>query len=330
MGLKLKRKIEEQVEVDEAVSTGGGATGSTSVPDPTTKKTSLPNSKDQGDKNAASVEGDVEETDPANNTKPTGDMSAKNRASVTAKGGAMKEHIDAMFNGEELSEDFKSKASTIFEAAVSSAVEEQRASLEEEYQARLDEATDELAESLVEKVDQYLDYVVEQWVKDNEVAIESSLKLEIMESFLVGMKKVFEENYIDVPDEKVDVVETLAAKTEDLEATLDSAINENIELKKMLETYTKKEILENVAEGLTVTQTDKFLSLAEGIDFDDAETFEKKLKVVKENYFPSEKKTTNVISEEVEEQDESDTTPRLSPNHPMNRYVSAISRGTKK
>ena len=329
MALTLKKKIEEQVEVDEAVATGGGATGSASVPDPTIKKTTLPNSKDQGDMTAGKVEGDVEETDPANNTKPTGDMSAKNKASVTAKGGAMKEHIDAMFNGEELSEDFKTKASTIFEAAVSSAIEEQRASLEEEYQARLDEATEELAESLVEKVDQYLDYVVEQWVKDNEVAIESSLKLEIMESFLAGMKKVFEENYIEIPEEKIDVVETLASKTEELEATLDGAINENIELKKMLETYTKKDILEKVAEGLTVTQTDKFLSLAEGIDFDDAESFEKKLVVVKENYFPAEKKTTNVISEEVEEQDESET-PRISSSHPMNRYVSAISRGIKK
>jgi hypothetical protein len=329
MSLKLKRINEQVEEVDEAISTGGGATGSTSFPDVPTKKTTLPNSKDQGDKTADKIEGDVEETDPANNTKPTGDMSAKNRASVSAKGGAMKEHIDAMFNGEELSEEFRVKASTIFEAAVASAVESERASLEEEYQARLDEATDELAESVVEKVDQYLDYVVEQWIKDNEVAIESSLKLEIMESFMGGMKKVFEENYIDIPEEKVDVVETLASKSEELEANLDNAINENIELKKMLETYVKKEIFSEVAEGLTVTQTDKFLSLSEGIDFDDEESYKSKLNIVKENYFPSEKKTTNVISEEVEEQDESET-PRLSSNHPMNRYVSAISRGIKK
>ena len=328
MAIKLKR-VEDQVEVDEAVATGGGATGASNVPDPSTKKTSLPNSKDQGDMTAAKVEGDVEETDPANNTKPTGDMSAQNKASVSTKGGAMKEHIDAMFNGEELSEDFKTKATTVFEAAVNSIVEEQVTALEEEFETKLNEATEELASSLVEKVDQYLDYVVEQWIKDNEVAIESSLKIEVMEGFMKSMKKVFEENYIEIPDEKVDVVETLASKSEELEASLDATINENIELKKQLEGYVKQEILHKVAEGLTVTQTDKFLSLAEGIDFDDQESFEKKLEIVKENYFPAEKKTTNVVSEEVEEQDETET-PRASSHPTMNRYVSAISRSMKK
>jgi hypothetical protein len=314
-------------QLDE-LQVGGGATGVSMVPDAGTKKTSLPNSKSQGDMSAQKLGGDEQETNPENNTLPTGDMSAQNKATI-----ATKEHLDAMFNGEELSEDFRAKATTIFEAAIEARVAEEVESLEEQFNQQLEEAIAEVASDLTAKLDDYLDYCVEQWMKENEVAIEHSLKSEITEDFMDGLKNLFAENYIEIPEDKLDVLEQLTAKVEELENKLNDSISENIEMMKSLDGYTQQEVFHSVAEGLALTQVEKLRQLAEGITFEDAESYQKKLNLVKENYFPTQASAT---AQHVAEEDEAignndltEDTKVTFQDPSVKRYFNAISRTTK-
>jgi hypothetical protein len=313
-------------QLDE-LQVGGGATGVSMVPDAGTKKTSLPNSKSQGDMNAQTVAGDQEETDPQNNVKVTGDMSAQNKASV-----AMKEHIDAMFNGEDLSEEFREKASTIFEAAIQARVSEVTEELENQYAEQLEEAVQEVAEEMSSKLDDYLNYCVEQWMKENEVAVTHTLKAEITEDFMDGLKQLFAENYIEIPEDKLDVLEQLTLTVQELEDKLNAQMNENIELSKSVSQYTQQDIFNDVAEGLVLTQVEKLRQLAEGIDYDDSANYRKKLLVVKENYFPSKQPAQHSLTEEdyaIGNNDEEGDSPVKFQDPSMKRYFSAISRTTK-
>lgn len=320
--MSKKQDIQEKLEV------GGGATGTSFVPDPVGGKATLPNSKQQGDgmqklKDVTPGQG-TDECDTETNTKPTGDMSAQNKASVS-----MKEDIEAMFNGEELTEEFKEKATVIFEAAVNAKVQEIVSQMDEEYAQKFEDAKNEIYEEVTAKVDSYMDYVVEQWMKENEVAIESSLRSDITESFIEGMKTLFAEHYIDVPEEKFDVLEDLAAKVEELENTLNQAISENVELKSQLSETAKDQILAKVAEGLSVTQAEKFKTLAEGVEYDDAGNYERKLEIVKENYFPQEKKVVTALDQE-EAVSLSEEAEYKRPAGPVANYVEAISRTIKR
>jgi len=317
-------------QLDELMA-GGGATGVSSTPDVGTKQTQLPKSKSQGDMNPQTVDGDIEETDPQNNTKPTGDMSAQNKASVAAKGAAMKEHIDAMFNGEDLSEDFKEKASTIFEAAIQARLSEEIAALEEQYSTKLEEAVEEVTSDLSSKLDDYLNYCVEQWMAENEVAIEHSLKTEITEEFMDGLKKLFAENYIEIPEDKLNVLEELTQTVEKLEEKLNNQIAENISLSKSINEYSKHEIFDEVAEGLAMTQVEKLRQLAEGIEFDGTDNYKRKLVLVKENYFPTKPAAQFVKEEEdaIANNDLSEEAPVSFQDPSVKRYFSAISRTTK-
>ena len=242
----------------------------------------------------------------------------------------VKEDIDALVEGEELSEDFKSKASTIFEAAVHQKVMEIASSkveeMEKEYQSELQEEIVSFRDELTDKVDGYLNYVVEEWMKENELALESSLRSEITEEFMGGLKDLFKEHYIEVPDEKVDIVENLFDKVEDLEGQLNDKVQENIKVKNELNEYRKDKILEEVCEDLADTQSEKMKSLVEGVSYeDDSEKFEEKVKTIKENYFPETiKQDENVeqldSSSEVSEKSE----PKM--NHIMEAYSKAIAR----
>lgn len=328
---------EEDEECDtkmkkEEVEVGGGATGTSKVSGPTGVRAKAPgNSKTQGDPMQKIQDPNnpgVEDTDPENNTKAAGDA-AGNIASIKTK---MGEHFDAMFEGEEISEQFKEKASTIFEMAVNYRVNEVVEELETLYADKLNEKVEEIEESyadqlqeLTSKIDQYLDYVVEEWVKENEVAIETSLRSEITEDFIHGLKNLFAEHYIEVPEEKVNVVEELALRVEELEAKLNEAVNENIELKDSLTEMSSEEIFNEVSEGLTLSQAEKFKKLAEGVDFDDTENFKNKLLIVKENYFPSNgvKKTSNLLEESFDGEE-----PAAVASGAMSKYVRAISRTT--
>lgn len=241
---------------------------------------------------------------------------------------SVKEDVEEMFAGEELSEEFKDKASTLFEAAVSARVTVELARLEEEFDARLDEELGKAVESIEAGLDSYLNYVVEKWMEENQVAIESSLRNEIMEEFIGGLKGLFAEHYIDVPEDKVDVLEALTAKVEQLEESLSEVIQENTELKDVLVESKRQEVLEDLAEGLTMTQAEKFFALAEGIEFDgDLDVYTKKLSVVKENYFVRSAAKSN-LEEETFEGDTAVQTVSYDPS--VNRYAQAISRTVKK
>jgi hypothetical protein len=250
-------------------------------------------------------------------------------ASITP-GQTMREDVEEMFAGQELSEEFKDKASTLFEAAVNLKAMTVIAELQEQYDAKLEEQVAEIEESLQDKLDAYLDYVVETWMKENQVAIESTLRNEIMEEFISGLQNLFVEHYIDVPAEKVDVIESLASKVEQLEEKLDQTITENVQLKKDINEGMKNELIEQFADGLTLIQSEKFTSLAEALEFDgNLETFTKKLEVIKENYFSDKKVAVSNIEEETFEGD-SDNNKVVSYDPSVSRYAQAISRTINK
>lgn len=216
----------------------------------------------------------------------------------------MKEDIDAIFADDStISEEFKSKVSTIFEARVYDKIAMFQEELETQYASMLDEAVESVKEDLTEKVNDYLSYVVEQWIADNEIAIESGLRSELTEDFISGLRNLFAEHYIDVPAEKVDLVEELASKVEELESKLNEEIEYGIDLRKSLVESRKVEIAHEVTEGLTATQVEKIKSLAESVDYSTEEEYKDKLETIRENYFPSGIKKANVsqLQEKVED-----------------------------
>ena len=242
----------------------------------------------------------------------------------------VKEDIAALVEGEELSEEFKSKASTIFEAAVHQKVMEVASvkveEMEKEYQAELQEEIVSFRSELTDKVDGYLNYVTEEWMKENELALESSLKSEITEEFMGGLKDLFTEHYIEVPEEKVDIVENLFDKVEDLEGQLNKSVQENIKVNNELNEYRKDKILEEVCNDLADTQSEKMKSLAEGVSYeDDSDNFEEKVKTIKENYFPNQQKQDeNVEQVDLSSDGEEKTAPKM--NQIMEAYSKAIAR----
>lgn len=199
----------------------------------------------------------------------------------------MKEDIDALLSGESLSEEFATKATTIFEAAVTSRVEEIVEEMENELVEQFQVAVDEIKEDLAAKVDDYLTYMVEEWVKDNQIAIDKGLRAEVVEDFIGGLHKLFAEHYIDIPEDKVDVVEELSAKVEELEESYNAQVRAAIELKKELNEHKKIEAVHTVCEGLTQTQVEKMKSLAESIEYTTETEFASKLETIKESYFKS-------------------------------------------
>ena len=198
----------------------------------------------------------------------------------------VKEHVDALIAGEkDLTEEFKAKAATIFEAAIKSKVKEIAEEMETDYNNKLEQESSKAKSELTEKVDSYLAYVVEEWMKENEIALERGIKGEIAEDFINGLKKLFEDHYIDVPDEKYNVLEDQAGKIEKLEKDLNEQISKNVELNKEVGTKVREEIKAKVSEDLADTAKEKFTKLAESIEYSNAKDYQKKLETVKESYF---------------------------------------------
>lgn len=236
----------------------------------------------------------------------------------------MNEHVQALFAGEDLSEEFMEKAVTIFEAAVKSKMQSEIARLEEAYAATLEEEVETIKEELSNNVDDYLNYVVEQWVSDNEVAIEAGLRSELTEDFIAGLRQLFAENYIDIPEDKISVVEELGSKVEELETKLNEEIERNVELTKILSESTKDAIMHSMTEGLTATQAEKLKSLAENVDFVDAESYSTKIQTLRENYFPSSVKPQTEL-DRIESGTEGQTM-IAEENNPMSKYVRALGK----
>ena len=197
----------------------------------------------------------------------------------------IEEDVNALLGGEELSEEFREKAKIIFEAALKSKVAEVTESLEQKYAAKLDEQVAEAKEELAERVDSYLEYVSDEWFQENALVIEHALKTEMTESFLQGMRGLFEEHYVSIPDEKYDVVESMVEKLDDMETKLNEQIEKNINLNKRLSESVADVILSDVSEGLAATQKEKLASLAEGVEFESEESFKEKLTTLRESYF---------------------------------------------
>jgi|TARA_B100000161_G_scaffold263270_1_gene234379 hypothetical protein len=223
--------------------------------------------------------------------------SEKSEDDQKAKDVDVKEHIDALTSGEsDLSEEFKQKAATIFEAAITSKVKAISEEMQADYNKKFDEEVSKAKTDLVEKVDAYMNYVVNEWMKENELAIEKGIKGEIAEDFINGLKKLFEDHYIDVPDEKYDVLEDQASKIEELEKKLNEQISKNVEMNKENASLKRTDIIAEVASDLADTSKEKFAKLTEEVEYSNADDFKKKCETIKESYFGN-KKEANSDSE---------------------------------
>jgi hypothetical protein len=242
----------------------------------------------------------------------------------------LKEDIDALLQGEDLSEEFVSKATTIFEAAVMSRVEEIAEEVEAQLHEQFEQAVEELKEDFAAKIDDYLNYMVEEWMKENELAIESGLRSEIVEDFIGGLRNLFAEHYIDIPEEKVDVVQEMADKVEELEAKLNEEISRSIEFKKEINEHKKVQAVQAVCEGLTQTQVEKLKSLAESVEFTTEEEFTEKVSTLKEAYAPSNIKAgeKSALEEGVEVPE--DKPSKASTDPLINAVVNSISKSVAK
>ena len=189
----------------------------------------------------------------------------------------------------DLSEEFKEKAATIFETAVKTRIQEQVKVLESKYEQKLSKETETIKEAMTEKVDSYLNYVVEEWMKENELAVERGIRTEIAEDFITGLKSLFKEHYIDVPEEKYNVLEDLTNQSKDLETKLNEQIEKNVNLSKEVSEFYKTQAIVEVTADLAETEKEKFMSMAENVEYDSAEKFREKLETIKESYFPKTK-----------------------------------------
>ena len=238
----------------------------------------------------------------------------------------MKEDIDALFADDStISEEFKSKVSTIFEARVQDRITQIQEETEERYAGMLEEAVESIKQDLTEKVDDYLSYIVEQWMEENQIAIESGLRSEMTEDFIAGLRNLFAEHYIDVPAEKVDLVDELAGKVEELETKLNEEIERGVSYAKALVESRKKEITAEVCEGLIATQVEKIKSLAESVEFSTEDEYKEKLETIRENYFPSGVKKAD--AEQLHEKIEEATGEQKEINDP---FVAAVSQAISK
>ena len=213
----------------------------------------------------------------------------------------VEEDVNALLGGEELSEEFKEKAKTIFEAAISAKVAEIKEAIEAQYEEKLAAQLAEEKEVLAERVDSYLEYVADEWFEENALVIEQGLKTEMTESFLSGMKNLFEEHYVEIPEEKYDVLESMVEKLDDMETKLNEQIERNIGLNKRLAESVSDNILDQVSEGLASTQKEKLASLAESVEFESEETYREKLETLKESYFASKPQTPQAKTETLSE-----------------------------
>ena len=238
----------------------------------------------------------------------------------------VKDDIDALVGDADLSEEFKQKAATIFEAAITSKVNAEKERLQSEYDTKFEEEISKSKSELTEKVDSYLNYVVEEWMKENQLALERGIKGEIAEDFIGGLKKLFEDHYIDVPDEKYDVLEDQASKIEELEKKLNEEIGKNVELNKKSNMLERADILADVASDLADTSKEKFAKLTEEVEYSDAETFKKKCETIKESYFGNKKEANsdsevdNAVAGQSNEVDSKDL------SNAMAAYTTAISK----
>ena len=239
----------------------------------------------------------------------------------------IEEDVNALLAGEELSEEFQEKARTIFEAAIRSKVAEIKEELQASYEEALVEEIQVIKEGLVDRVDAYLEYVADEWVSENALAVEHGLKTEMTESFLQGMKGLFEDHYVTIPEDRYDVIESMVDKLDEMEGKLNEQIERNVALNKRLAESVADVIFADVAEGLALSQKDKLASLAENVEFDSEANYREKLVTLRESYFPSNAGTQKEVTENLSEEVDYSNASQVS--GVMERYLSVLSRTTK-
>ena len=242
----------------------------------------------------------------------------------------VEDDLNALIAGEELSEEFQEKARTIFEAAIRTKVAEITETVKAQYEETLVEEVKAIKEELQDRLDSYLEYVADEWVSENELAIEHGLKTEMTESFLEGMKKLFEDHYVTIPEEKYDVIESMVDKLDEMESKLNEQIDKNVALNKRLAESTADVIFAEVTEGLAQTQRDKLATLAENVEFESENGYREKLETLKESYFPSNTSTPNSKSENLTEESEATDYQSKSVSSTMERYLQTMTRVAKK
>ena len=229
----------------------------------------------------------------------------------------------------DLSDEFKQKAATIFETAVKTRIKEQEAKLKSQYDEKLSEESETIKKAMADKVDAYLNYVVEEWMKENELAVERGIRTEIAEDFITGLKTLFKEHYIDVPEEKYNVLDDLTNEKDKLEEKLNEKIKENVELNKQVGEFTREKLIGEVGSDLADTELEKFHSMAANVEYDSADKFKEKLETVKESYFPKTKQETASPKDEVDSVAANEPSDFGSSSDAMAAYTAAISKNIK-
>ena len=240
----------------------------------------------------------------------------------------VEQDVQALFEGEELSEEFQSKARTIFEAAIKEKVSEIKENLQTAYEQALVEEVASVRDELTERVDAYLEYVADEWIQENQLQVESGLKTEMTESFLEGMKSLFEEHYVSVPEDKYDVLESMVDKLDEMESKLNEQIERNVALNQRLAESTSDVILADVSEGLALSQKEKLASLASNVEFESETDYREKLEKLKESYFPNNTSTPSAHSETISEGTQVDSPRQVS--SAMEAYMQTLGRVAKK
>jgi len=236
---------------------------------------------------------------------------------------AIEEDVNALLSGEDLSEEFKEKAKTIFEASINAKITDIENQLNEEYNKKLTEEVESIKVELTERTDAYLEYVADEWMKENALAVERGIKTEMTESFMEGMKKLFEEHYVTLPEDKYDVLENMVDKLDEMETKLNEQIERNVELNQRLGKSTAQTIFNNVAEGLAVSQKEKLQSLAESVEFESEESYRGKIETLKESYFGQKKTTTTASAPQELKEEAAHTEPATGA---MAAYLEALGR----
>ena len=287
------------------------------------------NRKGKTAKEDVEVEGEVVAEEPATEEEVVAENEISSEEEVVEVAEYdVEEDVNALLGGEDLSEDFKAKAKTIFETAINAKVAEVKEALEVEFQEKLDEEIETAKESLAERVDSYLEYVADEWFEENQLAVENGLKTEMTESFLEGMKGLFEEHYVQIPEDKYDVLESMVEKLDDMETKLNEQIEKNINLNNRLGESVADGILGDVSEGLASTQKEKLASLAESVEFESETEYREKLETLKESYFTSRSNSPSSKTESLSEGvDNAEGVGEIS--NSMNAYIRSLGNTLK-
>lgn len=313
-----------EAKFDGAVADGSSLGGVENLGGPTPQ-----NSKPDDESNKLKTPSQTQAASPKTKPSAASPQKAESVEAENAEGEDLIEidlsaDVAALTEGEDLSEEFKAKAATIFEAAVVSRLNEELDRVHKEYAGTLSEEVEAVKTTLAEQVDEYLTYATQQWIDANQLAVETGLKAEIAESVVAGLKKVFVENHIEVPEEKADIITDMVTELDQMEAKLNEQIDKNVDLTHQVAGYVKNGIVTEIAEGLAQTEKEKLGSLSEGVEFENEESFRSKIETLKESYFSSKPQTASeTIAEDVQPVVETDMSDSMS------KYVDAIRRWTK-